>query len=52
MTCESGAIATGTSVTWNAEHTGIDAPMHAVLTAKDGKVTVALRSNGVIVIFR
>ena len=52
MTYESGAIAEGTSVTWNAARTGVDTPAHAVLTAKDGKVTVTLRSSGVIVIFR
>ena len=52
MTYESGAIAEGASATWKAARTGLDAALNAVLTAKDGKVTVTLCSSGTIVIFR
>ena len=52
MTYETGAIAEGTAVIWAAANTGIPSPMNAVLTARDGKVTVTLRSSGTVLSIR
>ena len=53
MTYAPGAITENTSVTWNAAGTGMGTPaINAMLTAKDGKVTVTLCSGGTILSIR
>lgn len=53
MTYAPGAVTENTSVTWNAAGTGMGAPaINAMLTAKDGKVTVTLCSGGTVLSIR
>lgn len=52
MTYEAGAIAEGTETIWSSVNTGAASPMNAVLTARNGKVTVTLRSSGTVLSIR